>query len=108
LSKINQCLTREFQLNSEVVEWIEDYIQQSIVQSEARTRTKLQVFGWCAIASIGINSLSVATTTTIAVAIKPTQLPHQLIQGGILGLCLGAIASISFIKYSITHIRKIQ
>lgn len=108
MSKINQNIAREFQLNSEVAQWIENYIHQSIEQSEAQTQTKLQVSGWCAIASIGINSLSVVTTTTIAVAIKPTQLPNQLIQGGILGLCLGAIASISFIKYSITQMRKIQ
>jgi hypothetical protein len=108
LSKINQCLTREFQLNSEVASWIETYIHQSLVESEARTQTKLEFAGWCAIASIGINTLSVATTTTIAVAIKPNQLPNQLLQGGILGLCLGALASISFIKYSITQIRKLQ
>jgi hypothetical protein len=91
-----------------VADWIESYIHQSAIQSEVKTQTKLELSAWCAIASIGINTLSVATTTTIAVAIKPNQLPNQLLQGGILGLCLGALASISFIKYSITQIRKLQ
>ncbi|MCT7965014.1 hypothetical protein NG799_01540 [Laspinema sp. D1] len=91
-----------------MVDWIESYIHQSVIQSEVKIQTKLEFAGWCAIASIGINTLSITTMTTIAVAIKPTELPKQLIQGGILGLCLGAIASISFIKYSITQIRKIR
>ncbi|HEY9837358.1 MAG TPA: hypothetical protein V6D27_10720 [Vampirovibrionales bacterium] len=75
-------------------------------QLEIQSQERLEVARWCAVASVGIQTLSVTTTTTIAVALPQAKALHErLLTGGIIGIILGAIASVSFIHYAFKKIR---